>query len=347
MVKTLKVKKEQAETAKLFLAEKGWLDKTRVIGKTPDRYVIFPLAGKYSEDILKKKFAGSKFEEKNLQIYPPRTGNLKFLLKGVIPDKYVDKVVRSFDVIGDIAILEIFPELENFELQIAHALKLACPYIHTFVRKAGKISDEYRLRPLKHLTGERKTETVHSESGIKLKLDIAKVYFSPRSSGERMRIARMVKPNEKVLVMFAGIGPFALMIAKEQPNCKVWAVELNPDAVRYMHENIRMNRAGHIVKAVLGDVQEEVPKIGELFDRIVMPYPEKSWDFLELAVKYAAPEAVIHFYAFVKEEETEKKFEKIAAIAKKQKREIEILNWLRAGSYAPRVWRTCFDVLVK
>ena len=348
MVTCLKVKKEHAESARQFLKEKGWLDKARVVGSTPDRYVILPLAGKFPKNII-KKFPGSKFETKNLQKFPERPGDLKQLLRNILSEKDIEQVTKSYDVVGDIAILEIPKRMEKHDLAIAWALKRTFPAIKVIAKKVGKVGDLheiYRIRRLKILTGENRLATEHKESGIIMRLDLGQVYFSPRSSHERERIAKLVKPNEKVLVMFAGIGPFALVIAKQKP-VNVIAVEKNPDAVKFMEENIRVNYAGNRVIPILGDVREILPELKEKFDRIIMPYPEESWQFLELAFNYANPKATIHFYAFVNEKEIEKAKERIRKIAGKAGRQVEVKRVVVAGSYAPRTWRYCFDILVR
>ena len=346
MVKTLKVKKEQAEEARLFLAEKGWLDKTRIVGRSAQRYIILSLTPDYKESVLKKKFAGSRIEEKNMPKYAPMASDLKALLQQMLPEKYLDKVVKSYDVVGDIAILEIPKILDRFEMQIAHALKRINPYLKTVVKKAGPISEEFRIRPLKHVMGAKETETVHREANVLLHVDLSKVYFSPRSSNERLRIARLVKPGEDVLVMFAGIGVYPLVISKFQQNCHIWAIEKNPDAVKFMEENIRANRAGPIVSAVKGDVKDKMPELGLFYDRIIMPFPEQAFKFLDLAFKYVKPKGIIHYYTFLHEDKIEKHIEAIKKVAKKLGKKIEIQNRQRTGSFAPRVWRTVFDIKV-
>jgi len=145
--------------------------------------------------------------------------------------------------------------------------------------------------------------------------------------------------------MFAGVGPSALVISEFQPNCRIWAVEINPIAVELLKENVRLNRAGNIT-VIKGDVLREVPKLGILFDRIVMPYPERNWEFLNLAIENTAPQGVIHFYAFAKEDELKETIKKIEDAAKDIGKSIEILDWTKAGSYAPKTWRYVFDIRV-
>ncbi|TLX92803.1 MAG: hypothetical protein E6K96_10080 [Thaumarchaeota archaeon] len=62
----------------------------------------------------------------------------------------------------------------------------------------GGIQGEYRLRKLRHLAGETRTMTLHRENGCKFWVDIARVYYSPRLSTERLNVAMMVRDGEKV-----------------------------------------------------------------------------------------------------------------------------------------------------
>jgi tRNA (guanine37-N1)-methyltransferase len=347
MVKVLKLKKALAQTAKEFLQQKGWLATNYMIGKSAQRYILLPLNEQANYDVLKKHFTEAKIEERNLQAIPPKSKNLKNLLKGIIPEPELEKLIKSYDVVGDICILEIPKELEKFELSIGHAIKRAFPNIKVIAKKAGKRTEIERVMPLKIITGENRLKTMYKEHGVSMKVDLSKVYFSPRASGERFRIAQLVKRGEKVLVMFSGVAPYPLVIAKFQPNCHIWAVELNPEAHKLAEENIRINRLGHIITAIQGDVREVVPKIGELFDRIVMPFPEKAWDYFDLALKFAAPNATIHFIVFSEDSKLKETENKIIKMAKDLGKDVRIKNWRIFGSYAPGVNRYTFDILVK
>ncbi len=350
MVVCLKVKKQHGETAKQFLREKGWLDSERLIGKTEKLYLILPISGSFDKHLLLKKFPGAKFEEKNLQKIPPHQTDLKHLLKNLLTEEQISELVRSYDVVGDIAILEIPPKLDRLAVSIAWAFKRAFPYIKVVARKLGKVgsgSEEYRLRKYEILTGDKRLEAMYKEGGLAMHVDLEKAYFSPRSSHERERVAGLVKNGEQVLIMFAGIGPFALVIASKKPNAQITAIEINPDAFKFMEENIRLNRLGFAIDPFLGDVNDVLPKLGKKFDRIIMPFPEKSFDFLSLAIGYANKNCTIHFYAFVREDELEKTEEKIKKIAAKEGRKAEILRVLKAGSYAPKTWRYVFDVKIR
>lgn len=347
MVKVLRLKKESAQKAKEFLMQKGWLATNISVGRSAQRYILLPLSEKADESLLVKKFAPARIDHRNLKALPPTSGNLKDLLKHIIPENKIDALIRSYDTVGDICILEIPKELEKFELTIGHSIKRAFPNIKVVAKKAGKRTEIERVQPLKIITGEKRFVTTYKEHGVSMKVDLSKVYFSPRASNERLRLANLVKRNEKVLVMFSGVCPYPLIIAKFQPNCHIWAIELNPYAHKLAEENIRINRMGHIITAIQGDVRKVLPEIGERYDRIIMPFPEKNWDFLELALKYASVNSMLYFIVFAQEDALGKTKDKIIDMAKKAGRKVQIKDWHLFGSYAPYINRYTFDILVK
>ena len=73
------------------------------------------------------------------------------------------------------------------------------------------------------------------------KLDVKKVYFSPRLATERKRVADLVSDGEEILDMFAGVGPFPFVIAKEK-SVDITAVDINEVAIQYLNENIKINK---------------------------------------------------------------------------------------------------------
>jgi tRNA (guanine37-N1)-methyltransferase len=176
-------------------------------------------------------------------------------------------------------------------------------------------------------------------------LDLAKVYFSPRLSHERGRIAAHVRSGEKVLVMFAGVGPFALVIAKKQKDAKVVGIELNPEAVRYFSENIMLNGMEGRVDAVLGDVRKVVPgKFAGFADRVLMPLPKNAEDFLDVALLAAKKGGIVHFYTFVNRKDGKEAAEKkVFEAAKKAGRKIEILESREVRPFSPSTVQIVVD----
>ena len=109
------------------------------------------------------------------------------------------------------------------------------------------VKGELRVRDLHIMAGGDTSETVHMEYGIKLLIDPSKAYFNPRLANERKRIATLVKDGETVVDMFAGVGPFSIMIAKYARPEVIFAMDLNHDAIEYMKKNIELNKVTNIV----------------------------------------------------------------------------------------------------
>jgi tRNA (guanine37-N1)-methyltransferase len=159
----------------------------------------------------------------------------------------------------------------------------------------GGIEGELRLRKLKYLAGEKRTRTVHRENGCSFIVDVAKCYFSPRLSTERLRIAEEVGTGESVLNMFAGVGPFSIPIAKRKKS-RVLSCEIGKLACKLHEENNRLNKVEKLVKMVNADALD-LPKLtSRRFDRILMPHPSQTPKFMPTALRLAKRGAVVHFY---------------------------------------------------
>jgi len=269
--------------------------------------------------------------------------NLKEALKGKLTEEERRLVHRSYEIIGDIAIVDIPPELEKKKKVIAEILVLLNKNVKVVLRKVEEVGGEYRIAKYERLLGDH-TETVHKESGCSFKVDPTKVYFTSKLSGDRERIAAQVKDGEKILVMFAGVGPYPIVIAKKK-DVAVWAVELNPSACKYMEENIIRNNVFGKVYAICGDVRKESPP--GPFDRILMPAPRSAMDFLDVALERIKKGGTIHFYSFASQAEIDALPEKVRLECKKLGRQIQIKEVRKIGAFAPRVWRVVVDFVVK
>jgi tRNA G37 N-methylase Trm5/sugar phosphate isomerase/epimerase len=175
--------------------------------------------------------------------------NLKGALKGILSKKEFEHLKTSFDLVGDIAIIEIDEELVKKEIVIAEALLGLHKNIKVVCKKAGIHEGTYRTQELKVLAGEDRKETLYKENGVHMELDVEKVYFSPRLSTERLRVAELVRPGENILAMFSGCGPYPLVILRNQPDVMITSVEINPDGVEYQKKNLILNK--NLVKKLL------------------------------------------------------------------------------------------------
>ncbi|MDE1822950.1 MAG: tRNA (guanine-N1)-methyltransferase [Candidatus Micrarchaeota archaeon] len=205
-----------------------------------------------------------------------------------------DSITKSYDVLGNIAITE---GDRKTALKKAKAIFRVNKNVKTVVRKIGAVSGRYRTRKYEHVAGERNFIATYRENNCVFRFDIRKTFFSPRLAFERDRIARLSKDRENVIVMFAGVGPFAIEIAKRSRNSRIIAMELNRNSYRYMANNIALNRTTNVVQE-LGDVKRLVKRHPGFADRIIMPLPMESHKFLRSVDYAAAAGCVVHYYAF-------------------------------------------------
>lgn len=209
---------------------------------------------------------------------------------------------------------------------VAEAVMQANKQVKTVLLQTSPVSDEFRLRKLKWVAGERRTETVHKEHGCAFKVDLAKCYFSPRLSYERMRIARQVQPSEVIVNMFAGVGCFSVVIAKNSQTSKVYSIDLNPDAVHFMLENVLLNRVHSHIAVIRGDAKSVIQKsLRNCTDRVLMPLPEKAYAYLDYALLALKPAGGrIHYYAFEHARKPEDPVEKVKAKVTEKLRSLNV-----------------------
>lgn len=255
--------------------------------------------------------------------------------------------IRAFDIIGNIAIVEIPKKAKQSEKTLVARILSQQKNVKAVYKRIGGHEGQLRIQKLKYIRGENRTITTHKENNVLLKLDLAKVYFSPRQATERKRVFLQIKKPETVLVMFSGIGPFTVEIAKNTPAKSVYGVELNKTAHKYALENTKINKVEVKTKLFCGDVRKIVPKLKMRFDRIIMPLPKGAESFLNTAFAAAKKGTVVHFYDFEKEEDIPAKATaKVVAAAAEAKRKTKILNVVKCGQLAPRAYRVCVDFTV-
>jgi tRNA (guanine37-N1)-methyltransferase len=159
----------------------------------------------------------------------------------------------------------------------------------------GKTQGHERVRPIEVIWGDTNTTTLHREWGCLLKVDPSKVFFTPRLSYERMRVAKLVRGGETILNAFAGVGAFSILISKLHPSTKIISVDSNPYAFEFMLENRRLNKCWGVVP-VLSDALDVLKSFSDRFDRVLLPLPELSLKALPYAVRCVKNGGVIHFY---------------------------------------------------
>ena len=268
-----------------------------------DNIVGIPLIAKPSaqtEEALKQHLGNYEIREAVFELLPSRPRNLHDVLSWRIPSDLLQEVSRSFDAIGQIAIIEIPPALRAYSTEIGEAVLELHPHLRLVVRKSGDVEGRFRIRVFQVVAGSGTTETVHHEFGCAYNLDVRTVYFNPRLSNERRRVAETVKPREVLVDMFAGVGPYSILIAKLQPTCRVYSVDINPSAVQYLEQNVLANKVADRVLPLLGDARQLSRKdLQGVADRVIMNLPAAAGNYLDAALQTLKPAGgVVNFYQF-------------------------------------------------
>ena len=290
----VRVAKKEAESLRRKLLALDLLDedfKPAHKGK----WVFFPL--KKLDEGLKELLKGfnAEIDKFAFEPRPRRPKSLKEMLRGKIPKELLKLIPSSYDVIGNVILIEIPNELSSYAKIIGEELLKTYPRIKSILAK-HKTRGIYRIREIQVVAGSHETETVHREHGCLYKLDLSKVFFNPRFSGERLRVAKSVEPGEEVLDMFAGVGAFTVLIAKTQPTSKITAIEINPYAYRYLVENLKLNKVEGRVIAIKGDARRILESKNWRFDRVIMDLPHDSIKFLDVGIRACKIGGVVNFY---------------------------------------------------
>jgi tRNA (guanine37-N1)-methyltransferase len=276
------------------------------------------------------------------------TKMLKQALKGVIPDAEINEVYSSFDIIGDIAIIKIPNSLNAKKQLIADAILKKVKPVKSVFMQSSPVQGDFRVRDLVYIAGENRTQTIYKEHNCRFKVDVAKVYFSPRLSTERARIARMVTDDEVIVNMFAGICTFSIIIAKKNM-CKIYSIDVNPDAYTLCLENVKLNKVDERVIPMLGDAKDIImQELEGKADRVLMPLPERAKEYLEYAVMALKNNGMIHYFTHI-HSDSKKDVHKVCAeeLAEVMKVKYELKETRVVREVGPRFYQVVADVMVK
>ena len=267
---------------------------------------------------------------------------------------------RAFDILGNIAIVN-FPK--HFKLsekkKFADKLLKEQKSIKTVLEKKGRIKGRLRKLTTKHLAGEKTKEVLYKENNCIFRFNLDTTYFSPRLSNERREISKLVKKDETVFVMFAGVAPFPIVIVKNSEAKKVVSNEINREANKYAKLNIELNKLKDKIELAPGDIKNVVRNLcrkkGRLsegnrrcprFDVIVMPRPQLKNSFLKEAFMLSKKGTRIYYYDFCRVEEIDSVVDTIKKEAGYSKKKVRILDVKKAGETAPYKIRLRVDFKV-
>lgn len=255
--------------------------------------------------ILRDKCGDVKVTQAAFQEIETRPKNLQEAVREELPKESLSDLPRSFDIIGDIAIIELPDSLNPFAPAIGKGILKLNPRLRLVLKKSSDISGTFRTRSFGVIAGVGGSVTLHHEFSCSFRLDVANVYFNSRLSHERKRVAEQVKDGEHVVDMFAGVGPYSILIAKTHPYSTIHSIDLNPEAIKYLGENVLLNKVADRVIPLQGDARLlATESLRGIADRVIMNLPSEAINFLEAAGQLLkAQGGTIHYYAFASREE--------------------------------------------
>ena len=288
-----------------------------------EKFILFPVIADNLKPVL-SLLTKMQYEiverNENPKLYPIKKSLRSYLLDD-LPNIILDALPKSYDIIGEVLIIEFDrlnkiedPDIYLYKIKISEALLNIHKSVKSVYEKKSEIFGDYRLRELKFILGFDSSETLYKENKTIYRLDLRRVFFSPRLGQERKRISEnYFKFNEMIVDMFAGVGPFSIQIAKKN-QVKIYAFDTNPVAFKYMEENVEINKVKDKIEAFNFDVKELLKprnQVGKLIhnqiDRIIMNLPEMSFNFLDVTCYLMKNSGgILHFYSF---EEKENAFE--------------------------------------
>jgi tRNA (guanine37-N1)-methyltransferase len=349
----LKIPKIYGEKTRLLAKQIGLFKQSLKIEREGN-FLFIPLSREpVSEEIeILQRYAPSM----EICVHDFSMGNLQSqtfvdVLADELPPHLLASLPRAVDFIGDIAVLEIPPELESYKQKIGKAVMATNKRVHTVLAKAGVVEGVHRTRKFEVIRGKAKTATVHREHGCVYHVDLARAYFSPRLSSEHVRVAGLVGEGEAVVDMFAGIGPFAIQIAKRHEKVHVYAVDVNPYAIELLNKNIGANRVVAKVTPILGDARQVVhERLAGVADRVVMNLPEKAIEYVDVACEAIKQTGgIMHYYAFINASEHANAAEVrlVEAVEKANRKVDKILASKTVRATAPFMWQVVVDAEIE
>ena len=272
---------------------------------------------------------------------------LRKALEGILSEKESEELFSAFDQIGDIIVIRIPDSLLSKKKIIGGIILERVSTAKSVFYQSSDVEGDFRTRSLELVAGEDRTETEYKEYGCRFAVDVEKVFFSPRLSTERERIANLVQDEEIVVNMFGGIGMFSILVAKNK-KCTVYNIDINPIASKLCEKNINLNKLVGEVICINGDAAKIIKgRLENKGDRTLMLLPERSDEFLESAILATRNNGIIHYYSHIhadKKQDAPKLSEQHYLELTKVKS--EILNSKIVRAVGPRYYQTVVDVKI-
>lgn len=330
----------QAEKVRKYLSENNILRTDLKISKD-DSFIYFPIK-EISKELNSYTTIEREFEKRETK---PKS--YKEIV--AIPDNLRHELPTSYNIIGSIILIKLPESLLKYQKEVGESLLKTNKNVKT-ICLTQPVSGEFRIRDIKVIAGENRTETTHKEYGLTFNVDVKKTYFSPTLATERKRVATLVKQGETIVDMFAGVAPFSIMIAKYADPKVIYAIDKNEDAVKFARQNIKRNNVLDKIEAIHTDAKEICRILNQKnakADRIIMNLPFSAHVFFTSALEIINDNGTIHYYDIQKEEKIQERIDGLEKTAKENRVVLKNLNVRKIKTYAPREFYIGLDITVR
>lgn len=272
-------------------------------------------------------------------------------LKGTLTKEELELLPRGFQGLGKIMIIKLSPELLPKKQLIGEACLSLHPSFKSIYLNAGKIKGTFRQpEQMDLIAGIDNPIADHLEHGVRYRFDITKIMFSKGNLSERKFLATLVKDDEVIVDMFAGIGYFSLPIAKNSNPKQIYSIELNPESYEVFVQNIKLNHLEEKITPIFGDSKIEVLKLsqkGITADRVIMGVFPAPKNFIKEALTLTSQKGTIfHYEGVTKKENYLTLYEEFEEITINEGYSCKLQSHRFVKGYGPHLLHVVVDILV-
>ncbi|KAG9508604.1 tRNA (guanine(37)-N1)-methyltransferase, partial [Fragariocoptes setiger] len=158
--------------------------------------------------------------------------------------------ISSFTSVGHLIHVNVRDELKPYRHLIGQVLLDKNSQALAVVNKSNIIDNTYRnfameIVAKRDAVGDKPDSELLlvqvKENDCRFKLDFSSVYWNSRLGTEHERIVKKFQPDlDIVFDLCAGVGPFSIPAARM--NCAVYANDLNPECIKWLRCNAKLNR---------------------------------------------------------------------------------------------------------
>ena len=300
----LRVPRSRGEATRRSLADAGLLRTDREILEE-EGCLVFPLV---TEGVVPSGWG--EVVERAFEPRPP-AGPVDYreLIGGSREER--DRLPRAFDVVGDIVLIRIPPDVTSRATEIGEALLRFVPGARIVGWDRG-VQGSARRRQVQRIAGAGGWSTIHRENGLPIQVDVERAYFSPRLAREHARVAAEIRAADRVYDLCCGVGPFSLHVARDGRAREIVAVDSNPDAIELLRRSLVRLPGGDRVRAIEATIESFLPGRPP-FEAVILNLPHEGIKYVTSVATAVAPGGRFFYYEIVPRSEFEGRAEAVVS----------------------------------